>query len=244
MRIIFLDTETTGFSPKCGHRITEIGCVEMIDGELTGNNFHTYLNPERELDASAARVTRLTREFLSTKPKFSEIADDLVTFIADAELIMHNAPFDLRFLNNELALIKHQCGKVEEIAKITDTLVMARKLFSKKKNQTLENQESKLTNTIKDLCQRFEIPVQNSLHGALVDANYLVPVWQGLVNSEYQQSLIEAKAEAKAKLEPDVARPVLDSNPSRLCMFNNVKLESEHSWQKVSRRKRSSVFKK
>lgn len=167
-RQIFLDTETTGLSPNKGDRIVEIGCVEVINGELTGRIFHTYCNPERHISPDAQRVHGLSFEFLKEHPFFAHIAHDLLAFVADAELLIHNAPFDMGFINAELATL--QMGALEASAlKITDTLLLARQQFPRQRNN------------LDALCLRLGIlPTVRGKHGALEDANLLALVYQHL----------------------------------------------------------------
>ncbi|MBL78897.1 MAG: DNA polymerase III subunit epsilon [Nitrosomonadaceae bacterium] len=172
MRQIFLDTETTGLEAKLGHRIIEIGAVEMLDRRLTGSNFHHYLNPERLVESGALQVHGLTNDFLQDKQKFLAISNEFLEFISDSELIMHNAPFDSSFLNNELALAKLQ--SLENYChSITDTLKMARKLHPGKRNN------------LDALCDRYQI--NNSkrvLHGALLDAQLLAEVYLAMTRGQ------------------------------------------------------------
>ena len=166
MRQIVLDTETTGLSALDGHRITEIGCVEIIDRKITGNSFQTYINPEREIDEAAARITGLTLGFLQDKPKFSQIVENLFAFVNDAELIIHNAIFDIGFLNNELKLINHSCSDIENEIKVFDTLRLARQLHPGQRN------------SLDALCKRYKIDNSHrELHGALLDAKILAEVY-------------------------------------------------------------------
>ena len=125
-RQIVLDTETTGLEPSQGHRIIEIGCVELINRRLTGNNYHQYLQPDREVDEGALQVHGISNEFLQDKPRFSDIADDLMSYLQGAELIIHNAPFDVGFLDHELKLLADRRGAISDHCTVTDTLVMAR----------------------------------------------------------------------------------------------------------------------
>jgi DNA polymerase-3 subunit epsilon len=176
MRQIFLDTETTGLSADSGDRIVEIGCVEMLNRRLSGNNLHLYLNPERSSHPDALRVHGLTDEFLADKPRFSSVADDFLAFVGDAEVIIHNAAFDIGFLNAELARAGR--GKVtEHVAKVTDSLLMAREMFPGK------------ANSLDALCKRLEVDNSNrALHGALLDAGLLAEVYIRLTRG--QNSLV------------------------------------------------------
>jgi DNA polymerase III subunit epsilon len=172
MRQIFLDTETTGLSAANGDRIIEIGCVELVNRKLTNNNKHFYLNPGRDSHEDALKVHGISNEFLKDKPKFAEVADELLAFCADAEIIIHNAPFDLSFLNKELELIGKPSFK-GFIASVTDTLVMAKEMYPGKRN------------SLDSLCDR--LGVDNSgrtLHGALLDAELLADVYINLTRGQ------------------------------------------------------------
>jgi DNA polymerase III subunit epsilon len=172
MRQIFLDTETTGLSAANGDRVIEIGCVELINRKLTRNNKHFYLNPERESHEDALKVHGITSEFLKDKPKFAEIADEFLDFCAGADIIIHNAPFDLSFLNKELELIGKPSFK-GFVASVTDTLVMAKEIYPGKRN------------SLDALCDR--LGVDNSgrtLHGALLDAELLADMYINLTRGQ------------------------------------------------------------
>jgi DNA polymerase-3 subunit epsilon len=172
MRQIFLDTETTGLSADNGDRVIEIGCVELFNRKLTGNNKHFYLNPGRDSHEEALKVHGITSEFLKDKPKFEAVADDLLEYLQDAEIIIHNAAFDVGFLNKELELIGRPLLK-EYVASVTDTLVMAKEMFPGKRN------------SLNALCDR--LGVDNSgraLHGALLDAELLADVYINLTRGQ------------------------------------------------------------
>jgi len=165
VRQIFLDTETTGLSPEGGDRLVEIGCLEMVNRRLTGNNLHFYVNPERPGSEDAIRIHGLTDEFLADKPRFAEIADALVAYIAGAELIIHNAPFDVGFLDAEFRRVAKAPTR-EVAAKITDSLLLAREMFPGK------------SNSLDALCRRLEVDLsQRTLHGALLDAGLLAEAY-------------------------------------------------------------------
>ena len=158
MRQIVLDTETTGIGPELGHRVIEIGCVELVNRKLTGKTFHTYLNPERDVDEGAFRVHGISTAFLQDKPVFKEIVSDFIHFIQDAELIIHNAPFDVGFLNSELKHVKWP-KQLDHHATVLDTLVLAR------------NKHPGQRNSLDALCKRYDVNNSNrQLHGALLDA--------------------------------------------------------------------------
>ncbi len=177
-RQIFLDTETTGLDAAQGHRVIEIACVEMVNRRLTKRNFHSYLNPERDIDMGAQQVHGIALEFLADKPKFSEVVDAFLAYIADDELVIHNATFDVGFLNAELARVKRAPIDVlrdtgEAKRAIIDTLKMAREQFPGKKN------------SLNALCERFEIDNSaRSLHGALLDAALLAEVYLALTRGQ------------------------------------------------------------
>ncbi len=172
MRQIFFDTETTGLDADKGDRIVEIGCVEMVDRRLTGNHLHLYLNPERSSHPDAAKVHGLSDEFLAGKPRFAEVAGQLLDFVQGAELIIHNAPFDVGFVNAELRRL--QRGVITDIvAKVTDSLLMAREMFPGK------------ANSLDALCRRLEVDNSNrTLHGALLDAGLLAEVYIRLTRGQ------------------------------------------------------------
>jgi len=177
MRQIVLDTETTGLEPRQGHRIIEIGCVEMNDRRLTGNNFHQYLQPDREIDAGAMEVHGITNEFLQDKPRFKDVVGDFIEYIRGAELIIHNAPFDVGFLDHEFRLCE-QAITIAELASVTDTLTMARRLHPGQRN------------SLDALCKRYEINNSHrTLHGALLDSEILADVYLGMTGGQTALSL-------------------------------------------------------
>ena len=176
MRQIVLDTETTGLEHKSGHRIVEIAAVEIRNRQLTGNHFHQYLNPECDSDPGALQVHGLTRAFLEDKPRFNEICALFIDFISDAELIIHNAPFDVGFLNHELGLAKQQTLDTY-CAEITDTLKLAKELHPGKRNN------------LDALCERYKVDnSRRTLHGALLDAELLAEVYLAMTRG--QESLL------------------------------------------------------
>lgn len=166
MRQIVLDTETTGLQVEQGHRIIEIGCIELIDRKITGKTYHQYINPEREIDQGAQMVHGLTQELLQTKPVFKQITADFLAFIKGAELIIHNASFDVGFINAELALAKSSWQAVADHCRIFDTLMLARKLHTGQRN------------SLDALCKRYGIDnSKREFHGALLDAHLLAQVY-------------------------------------------------------------------
>ncbi|HEX5538529.1 MAG TPA: DNA polymerase III subunit epsilon [Methylophilaceae bacterium] len=176
MRQVFLDTETTGLYPDQGHRIIEIAAVEVVNRRITRNHFHVYLNPEREIDAAAQEVHGITLEFLQDKPRFAEVVHEFTAFIAEAELIIHNAPFDVGFLNAELGQIGHHV--VEKCcSNIIDTLKMAKEMRPGQRNN------------LDALCRHFGIDnSRRTLHGALLDAELLADVYLAMTRG--QESLM------------------------------------------------------
>ncbi len=173
-RQIFVDTETTGLKPQLGHRIIEVGCLEMVGRRLTGNSFHYYINPERDIDQGAMAVHGITLESLKDKPLFAEIAEKLIEYLQDAELIIHNAPFDVGFLEHEFRKIKSKF-KLKQSCSITDTLAMARRKHPGQRN------------SLDALCQRYRIDNSNrELHGALLDAELLAKVYLRMTGGQTQ----------------------------------------------------------
>lgn len=172
-RLIVLDTETTGLSTKDGNRIIEIGCVELLDRRLTGNNFHVYINPERDSEPGALQVHGLTREFLADKPIFKTVAQDFITYIRDSELIIHNAPFDVGFLNYELAKLPNT-RSIESYCTIFDTLADAKIRFPGQRNN------------LDALCRRYGVDnTHRELHGALLDAQILADVFLRMTGGQF-----------------------------------------------------------
>jgi DNA polymerase-3 subunit epsilon len=178
MRQIVLDTETTGLETEQDHRIIEIGCVEMVDRRLTGNNFHIYLQPDRMIDAGAIDVHGITNEFLEDKPRFADIVDDLESYLSGAELIIHNAPFDVGFLNHELKRLKTDRPLLETFCTVIDTLVMARRKHPGKRN------------SLDALCDRYQVDnSRRDKHGALLDAEILAAVYLSMTGGQESLSL-------------------------------------------------------
>ena len=177
-RIVVLDTETTGLNPQEGHRIIEIGCVELVKRRLTGKRFHTYINPDRIIDDGAIAVHGITNQFLDDKPRFEQIVKDFITFISGAELVIHNAPFDVGFINHEFLRLKDQPGTVADLCEVFDTLAYARKKHPGQRN------------SLDALCKRYGIDNSHrDLHGALLDAEILADVF--LLMTGGQSSLLD-----------------------------------------------------
>jgi len=185
-RQIVLDTETTGLEPSQGHRIIEIGCVELINRRLTGNNYHQYLQPDREIDEGALQVHGISNEFLKDKPRFNDIVDDLMNYLKNAELIIHNAPFDVGFLDHELKLAGEQYGLIDDHCTVIDTLLMARKMHPGQKNN------------LDALCKRYDVNnSQRDLHGALLDAEILSDVYLRMTGGQVGLALDSEQATTK-----------------------------------------------
>jgi DNA polymerase-3 subunit epsilon len=198
MRQIFLDTETTGLYPAQGHRVIEVAAVEDVNRRLTKNHFHYYLNPDREIDQGAQEVHGISLEFLQDKPRFADIANDLIAFIADSELIMHNAPFDVGFLNSEFGLLG--LNTVEAItAKVTDTLKIAKEMRPGQRNN------------LDALCRHFGIDnSRRTLHGALLDAELLADVYMAMTRG--QESLmmtLDKPEQTGVDVVPKINAPIL-----------------------------------
>jgi len=175
MRQIIVDTETTGLNPAEGHRIIEIAAVELIDRKLTGRHYHHYINPQRTIDSEAQAIHGLTADFLADKSLFATIADELLAFIADAELVIHNAPFDVGFLNSELQRLTPAPPLIEQQCKVLDTLVLARKKHPGQQN------------SLDALCRRYSVDnSKRELHGALLDTHLLAAVYLAMTGGQTQ----------------------------------------------------------
>ena len=197
MRQIVLDTETTGLEPEEGHRIIEIGCLELIDRRLSGRQFHRYINPERPVESDALTVHGLSDEFLADKPRFEEIAGEFMEFIRGAELLIHNASFDVGFLDSELARLEG-APKTADLAEVLDTLMLARELHPGQRN------------SLDALCRRYEVDNSNrTLHGALLDSELLAEVYLMMTGGQVALGLDLDGAAAPAA-DPSV--PAFDAN--------------------------------
>lgn len=199
MRQVILDTETTGLEVQRGHRVIEIGCIELVQRRRTGREFHTYLDPEREIDEGARAVTGLTEEFLRGKPKFAQVAREFLDFVEGAEVIAHNASFDVAFLDAELARAGLGEPRLAERARILDTLVLAREKFPGQRN------------SLDALCKRLEVDNSHrELHGALLDANLLADVYLALTSGQGALGFAEEAAQAATRINIELrvtARP-------------------------------------
>ena len=187
MRQIVLDTETTGLEPELGHRIIEIGCVELVNRRPTGRTFHKYLNPERAIDEGALAVHGITRADLDGKPKFAQIAEELLLFVSGAELVIHNAAFDVAFLDAELAKIRENPRTIAALCRVLDTLALARSMHPGQRNN------------LDALCKRYSIDnSRRELHGALLDARILADVYLAMTGGQGALALVETAASGNA----------------------------------------------
>jgi len=204
MRQIVLDTETTGLEPSEGHRIIEIGCVELVDRRITGDTYHQYIQPDRDIDAGAIEVHGITNESLADKPRFADIAAEFLEFIRGAELVIHNAPFDVGFIDHEFRLLDAFPGTVAEHCKVLDTLAMARRLHPGQRN------------SLDALCKRYEIDnSQRELHGALLDAEILADVYLTMTGGQVSLSL-DSRTDSNGNQRADIQRLPADRQPLRV----------------------------
>ncbi|MEY2666484.1 MAG: polymerase subunit epsilon [Pseudomonadota bacterium] len=228
-RLIVLDTETTGLSTKDGNRIIEIGCVELLDRRLTGNNFHVYINPERDSEPGALQVHGLTREFLANKPKFKDIAQDFMAYVRGSELIIHNAPFDVGFLDYELAKLPNT-QSIESYCTVFDTLADAKIRFPGQRNN------------LDALCKRYDVDnTHRELHGALLDAQILADVFLRMTGGQF--SLMtegnEDNAIANHQQNVSITRTLADRPPLLIIRCDDEE-ENAHNARLESIQKASS----
>ena len=219
MRQIVLDTETTGIDPKQGHRIIEIGCVEMINRKLTGNTFHVYINPERLVEQEAIDVHGITNEYLADKPVFSHIAKDFIEFIRGAELVIHNAPFDIGFMDHEFKKIHGiEAKETNKICTVLDTLDLARKIHPGQKNN------------LDALCRRYGIDNSHrEKHGALLDSEILADVYLMMTGGQTDLNL-SGKASGESGIQIETIRRLpVDRKPLKVVMATADELEQHES---------------
>jgi DNA polymerase-3 subunit epsilon len=217
-RQIVLDTETTGISPAQGHRIIEIGCLEIIKREMTGRSFHVYINPQRAVDEGAFRVHGISDDFLLDKPVFADIAADFLEFVRGAELVIHNAPFDVGFLNHELGLLDNPEGKLENFTTIMDTLTYARR---KHPGQA---------NSLDALCKRYDVDrSKRDLHGALLDAELLAQVYLKMTGGQTQLFKKASGESSEAAVKIEVPKNV---RQLKVIKATEAELEAHASWDK------------
>jgi len=217
-RQIVLDTETTGLDPKQGHRIIEIGCVEMINRRLTGNNYHQFIQPDREIDEGAQAVHGISNEFLADKPRFADVVKDFIEYIDGSELIIHNAPFDVGFIDHEFKWAGAEYGSVASYCSVIDTLVMARKMRPGKKNN------------LDVLCKEYEVNnAHRELHGALLDAELLAEVYLRMTGGQSALSLDSEETSESSTGETVVKKLSADRKPIRIIRANEEELKAHQA---------------
>jgi DNA polymerase-3 subunit epsilon len=218
MRQIVLDTETTGLDPSQGHRVIEIGAVEIENRRLTGRHYHVYLNPDREIDEGALQVHGISTAFLADKPRFPQVFTEFLDFIRGAELVIHNAPFDVGFLNSELRLAGRDLLERESACTITDTLVMARKKHPGQRN------------SLDALCKRYEVDnSQRDLHGALLDAEILADVYLSMTGGQTFLQLTEEE-ETDEKRESQMRKLDVDRGAIPVIVANAEEVQAHQSF--------------
>jgi DNA polymerase-3 subunit epsilon len=217
MRQIVLDTETTGLEPELGHRIIEIGCVEILNRRVTGRTFHRYLNPERAIDEGAMAVHGIKRADLDDKPRFAEVAAELIEFIQDAELVIHNAAFDVAFLDSELARLQGDRRRVASLCRVLDSLALARSMHPGQRNN------------LDALCKRYEVDnSRRDLHGALLDAQILAEVYLAMTGGQVGLELAESKASAHVAVGGQAARLLVRTDIPLVVVMANEEEASAH----------------
>ena len=214
MRQIVLDTETTGLEPSEGHRIIEIGCVELLNRRITGNTYHQYIQPDRAIDPGATEVHGITSESLADKPRFADIAGEFLDFIKGAELIIHNAPFDVGFIDHEFRLLGKHFIPLAEYCSVVDTLAIAR------------GQHPGQRNNLDALCRRYEIDnSQRDLHGALLDAEILADVYLTMTGGQVSLSL-DSRADMHGEPVRDILRVASDRPPLRVIKAGEADIQA------------------
>lgn len=225
MRQIVLDTETTGLEYQQGHRIIEIGCVELIDRRLTGKHYHQYIQPERDIDAGAMEVHGITPEFLADKPVFANIAKEFVDFVKGAELIIHNAPFDVGFINHELGLLGGELKEIESVCSVLDTLELARQMHPGQRNN------------LDALCSRYDIDnSQRDLHGALLDSEILADVFISMTTGQTNLGL-EGEGTTNAyggRIAEKIRRLQIEAGAVKVLAANESELIEHAQWVEKS----------
>jgi DNA polymerase III subunit epsilon len=224
MRQIVLDTETTGLEPELGHRIIEIGCVELVNRRVTGRTFHRYLNPERAIDEGAMAVHGIKRADLDDKPKFAEVAEELLAFISDAELVIHNAAFDVAFLDAELARLAGApaggslAGRsVSALCRVLDTLTLARSMHPGQRNN------------LDALCKRYSVDnSRRDLHGALLDAQILADVYLAMTGGQVGLALSESTTSSRAASEGQAAPALIRTGAPLIVVMATEEEAREH----------------
>lgn len=230
MRQVILDTETTGLEAAAGHRIIELGCVELINRRPTRNTFHKYINPEREVDRGALEVHGIENEFLATQPKFAEVAAEFVEFIKGAELVIHNADFDVDFINHELRRLPGMPRDVREICTVLDTLVLARKLHPGQRN------------SLDALAKRYSVDnSKRELHGALLDAQILAEIYLAMTGGQVSLSL-ESLETAQAAAGPTMQQLDRQGLELMVQLASAEELEAHEAMLKAMAKKREPIW--
>lgn len=218
MRQIVLDTETTGLEPSDGHRIIEIGCVELVNRKLTGNHYHQYIKPDREVDEGAIEVHGITNEFLADKPTFDEIAVQFLEYIDGAELVIHNAPFDVGFIDHELKLYDPSKGKTTDYCTVLDTLVLARQMHPGQRN------------SLDALCKRYAIDNSHrDLHGALLDSEILADVYLRMTGGQTNLTLGRQSAASNESGEVQIRKLSKDRPALKVIKATNDELKAHQN---------------
>ncbi len=225
MRQIMLDTETTGIKVSEGHRVIEIGCVEVHDRQITGRTWHQYLNPQRDIEAGALEVHGLDLDFLADKPLFADVADDFLAFIDGAELVIHNAPFDVGFLNHELSLMGHQ-QRLQDLCQITDSLEYARRKHPGARN------------SLDALCKRYRVNSEHrTLHGALLDAQLLADVYLAMTGGQVSLSL-----QAQVHSSDEVTLDLSQLPPIPVRRASDTECQAHAAWLEAASQARGAPF--
>jgi DNA polymerase III subunit epsilon len=222
MRQIILDTETTGLEPKDGHRVIEIGCLEIINRRITGDTFHRYINPQRPVERGAEEVHGITDDFLQAKPVFQDIVDEFIDYIKDAELIIHNAPFDVGFLNHEFKLIGKNLKTINHYCGVIDTLAMARR------------QHPGQHNSLDALCKRYQVDNSNrDLHGALLDAELLAQVYLLMTGGQVQLFQTTQDSETATNKTIDIKRVAKEREALKVVMPTTAELAAHEKFAQM-----------
>lgn len=216
MRQVVLDTETTGIDPAKGHRIIEIGCVELVDRKLTGNHFHVYINPERVVEQEAIEIHGITNDFLTDKPVFSQIVDEFIAFIQGAQLVIHNAPFDVGFMDAEFSRIRPNVGLTNDYCSVLDTLQLAREMRPGQKNN------------LDALCRAYDVDNSSrDFHGALLDAEILADVYLMMTGGQTALNLASHGKDNENGSERVAHQPVVD-RPALKVLRATADEEAQH----------------
>jgi len=219
MRQIVLDTETTGLETSQGHRIIEIGCVELVDRRVTDNHWHHYINPQREIDAGAFEVHGISNEFLQDKPLFEDLVDDFLRYIEGAELVIHNAAFDVGFLNHEINRLENNNPAIESLCTVLDTLVMARQKHPGQKNN------------LDALCKRYEIDNSHrSVHGALLDARILADVYLAMTGGQTSLGLEQEEVQCDVVKDLESCNPASRQAPLPIWQGDDASLQAHEEY--------------